>query len=135
MRTPIRPVPHLQSKGNQAMTYQGERARPMASEKGRTFEVSKIRLDADGHVSEVLWGEVNPGSDLDVGPPVRVPVADVVDALHDGAQVTALFAVSAAHLPDLQFTVIEHDDGRECIVLQTPGAPGRQLADMVALDD
>ena len=117
------------------MTYQGERARPMASEKGRTFEVSKIRLDKDGHVSEVLWGEVNPGSDLDVGLPVRAAVAEVVDAIHDGAQVTALFVSEKVSLPDRQFTVFKHHDGREGIALQEPGAAGRQLADMVALDD
>jgi hypothetical protein len=41
------------------MTYQGERARDSVADKGRFFEVSKIRLGADGHVSEVLWGEVD----------------------------------------------------------------------------
>ena len=38
------------------MTYQGERSRPMASKSGRVFEVSKIRIDPDGHVGDVQWG-------------------------------------------------------------------------------
>ena len=37
-----------------AMTYQGERARAMASEIGRVFAVSKVRIGADGHVSNAL---------------------------------------------------------------------------------
>ncbi len=38
------------------MTYQGERARPMASETGRFFEVSKVRIRGNGHIRDVLWG-------------------------------------------------------------------------------
>ena len=60
------------------MTYQGERARPMASEKGRVFEVSKVRIGADGHVSDVLWVEVDSGSDQDVGTRVLASAAEVV---------------------------------------------------------
>ena len=73
------------------MTYQGERARESVTDKGRFFEVSKIRLGADGHVSEVLWGQVNSGSDQDVGPRVVAPAAEVVDAIHEGASVVAVF--------------------------------------------
>ena len=36
------------------MTYQGERARPMVSERVRFFEVSKIRLGSNGHVSDAI---------------------------------------------------------------------------------
>lgn len=43
------------------MTYQGERARPLADENGRSFEVSKVRIGADGHVSDVWW---SPGREL-----------------------------------------------------------------------
>ena len=64
------------------MTYQGERARPMASENGRFFEVSKVRIGPDGHVSDVLWGEVDPGSDRVVAARVAPPVADVVETIH-----------------------------------------------------
>ena len=44
------------------MTHQGERARPMAAEYGRCFEVSKVRIGADGHVSDVLWSVTDMGS-------------------------------------------------------------------------
>lgn len=67
------------------MTYQGERARPLASEKGRFFEVSKVRIGADGHVSDVLWVEVESGSDQEVGTRVLASAAEVVDAIHDRA--------------------------------------------------
>jgi hypothetical protein len=67
------------------MTYQGERARPMASESGRCFEVSKVRIGPDGHVSDVLWAEVDAVDDRSVGARVLATAAEVVDAIHDGA--------------------------------------------------
>ena len=76
------------------MTYQGERARPMTSESGRFFEVSKVRIGPDGHVSDVLWGEVDAGNDRAVGARVLATAAEVVDAIHDGAQVEAVFSPS-----------------------------------------
>jgi hypothetical protein len=107
----------------------------MATENARVFEVSKVRLGADGHVSDVLWAEVNAGSDLAVGARVMAPVAEVVDAIHDGAQVAAVFASSPARLPERDFVVVEHDDGREGISFDGAASPGRDLVDLVSLDD
>lgn len=121
------------------MTYKGERARVMASEKGRCFEVSKVRIGADGHVSEVLWSEVGGGSDRDVGARALASAAEVVDAIHDGAQVAAIFPASEAvhpkHRPERLFVIVEHEDGRECIAFEGAPSPCRDLADMVGLDD
>ncbi len=121
------------------MTYQGERARQMASEKGRCFEVSKLRIASDGHVSQVLWGEVDGGSDRDVGDHVVASAAEVVDAIHDGAQVAAVFPSSKAdhprHRPERLFVIVEHEDGRECIAFEGPKSAGRDLADVARLDD
>jgi hypothetical protein len=116
------------------MTYQGERARPLATENGRCFEVSKVRIGPDGHVSDVLWGEVNAGSDRAVGARVVATVAEVVDAIHDGAQVAAVFP-SEERLPERAFVVIEHNGGRECIVFAGAPSAGRNLADMGGLDE
>ena len=117
------------------MTYQGERARAMASEIGRVFEVSKVRVGADGHVSDVLWVEVGGKSDEAVGERVVAPAAEVVDAIHDGAQVAALFSSSTERLPERLFVIVKHEDGRECIAFEESPAPGRHLADMAKLDD
>ena len=120
------------------MTYQGERARPLASEKGRYFEVSSLRLDADGFVSQVLWGEVDPASSLDVGARVLATCAEVMDAIHDGASVTAAFPASGTaglgQLPERLFVVAEHGDGRELLALEGADSPGRNLADIASLD-
>ena len=116
------------------MTYQGERARPMASESGRFFEISKVRIGADGHVSDVLWGEVAAGANRDVGERVLASAAEVVDAIHDGARVAAVFA-SKSHLPERAFVIIEHQDGRECIAFADASSPGRNLSDLARLDD
>ena len=120
------------------MTYQGERARPLANDSGRYFEVLRLRLGADGHVSEVLWAEVNAAANRDVGPRVLASAAEVVDALRGGAQVAAMFSPSAAHpsrdRPDRAFVIVAHADGRECIAFDDALSPGRQLTDVDSLD-
>jgi hypothetical protein len=116
-----------------AMTYQGKRARPMANENKRFFEVSKVLVGTDGHISDVLWSEVNAGSDLEVHMPVLAKTAEVVDAIHDGAQVTAAFP-DKIHRPGRAFEILEHEDGREYIVLHGPTSAGRDVADMERLD-
>ena len=116
------------------MTYQGERARPMANESGRVFEVSKVRIGADGHVSDVLWGEVDGTSDRNVSARFVVTAADVVDAIHDGAKVAAVFQ-SEDPLPERAFVVVEHEDGRECIALDGEDSPGRNVTNLANLDD
>jgi hypothetical protein len=116
------------------MTYQGERARPMASENGRYSEVSKVRIGPDGHVREVLWGEVDAGSDRAVGARVLATAAEVVDAIHDEAQVEAVFSAKV-HLPERLIATVLHADGRECIALDRATSPGRNLTDLDSLDD
>ena len=116
------------------MTYQGERARPMATENGRCFEVSKVRIGPDGHVSDVLWGEVDAGSDRVFAARAEATASEVVDAIHDGAQDTAVFAPEG-RLPERLFVVVEHSDGRECIAFEGAPSPGRNVTDMDSLDD
>jgi len=115
------------------MTYQGERARPMASEQGRFFEVSKVRVGPDGRVSDVLWVEVDAGSDRDVGARVLATASEVVDAIHDGAQVVAVFSTQDP-LPERMFVVVEEEAGGEYISFDGTPSPGRNLADLDRLD-
>lgn len=115
------------------MTYQGQRGRPEASEVKRAFAVSKIRWNAAGAVDEVLWTELNTGSNLAVYAPVVVPVADVVDAIHDGAAVSAVFPEWPAHLPHRLFEALEHASGTETIALVQP--PTAAAHDLAGLDD
>lgn len=115
------------------MTYQGARARPMDSENGRVFEVSKVRIGTDGHVSDVLWGEVDAGTDHSVGAPIVSTAAEVMDAIHDGARVSATFA-GGRHLPERAFVIVELEDGRECIALEGAPAAGRNLSDVDTMD-
>ncbi len=116
------------------MTYQGERARPMSTESGRHFEVSKVRIGPDGHVSDVLWGEVNAASDLKVGKRVVATVAEVVDAIHDGAQVAAVFTTGDP-LPQRMFLVVEENDGSEHITIGGAPSAGRNASDLERLVD
>ena len=115
------------------MTYQGERARPMAAETGRCFEVSKVRIGPDGHVSDVLWGPVDVGSDRVVAARVVAPAAEVVDAIHAGAQVDAVF-LAEDHLPERAFVVVLHANGRECLDFDGASSPGRDVTDLDRLE-
>ena len=120
------------------MSYQGARARPLASEKGRLFEVYKVRIGHDGHVSDVLWSELYRASDQHDGARVVASAAEVVDAIHDSAEVLAVFpsadAAGPKHRQMRTFVIVEQDDGRECITFEGPTSPGRELVDMVNLD-
>jgi hypothetical protein len=106
----------------------------MATERGRCFEVSKVRVGANGSVSDVLWGEVAGDTDQPVSEPVLATVAEVVDAIHDGAQVAAVFAAER-QCPPRAFAVFEHPDGSESIAFDGAPSAGRDIADMDSLDD
>lgn len=116
-------------------TYQDECASSLSDENGRFFNVSKIRVSTDGHVSDVLWSEVSGISDQDFRASVISPAADVVDAIHDGAQVIAMFATRSGFLPERAFVIVKNNDGQECIGFKDPPMPGRNLEDMIKLDD
>ena len=79
--------------------------------------MSKIRLDPDGWPTHVLWGKVNAGSDLDLGAQRVALVADAVDALHDGAEVAAVFLPPRGHTPEHLLVITERPDGSETIAL------------------
>ena len=99
------------------MTYQGARARSRDSETGHFFAVSKVRLDSFGQVTHVLWNEVNTKSNSDLSSAALVSVADVVDAIHAGAQVAAVFQGWLPHVPEHLFEIIAHRNGGETIAL------------------
>ena len=102
------------------MSYQGARARSETDETRHVFAISKVRLKEAGSVTEVLWAEINARSNLDIGVSVVVPVADVIDAIHDGAQVSAVFPARFGAMPDYTFEVIEFTNGMETIDLVGP---------------
>jgi hypothetical protein len=113
------------------MTYQGARARQHDSESGHFFAVSKVRLDGFGHVTHVLWNEVDTKSNRDLTPAALVSVADAVDAIHAGAQVGAVFQGWLPHVPEHTFEVIAHVNGGETIALaQRSGARSSSQLDL-----
>ena len=105
------------------MTYQGARARPAQSEDQKTFAVSAVRLDNSGHVAEVRWNEVGANSEHAASGEFAVPVSDVVDAIHDGATVVAIFPAPSGHFSETRFEVMMHPDGHETIALVKPSGP------------
>jgi hypothetical protein len=106
----------------------------MESENGRFFEVSKVRIGPDGHVSDVLWGEVKADADKAVGTSVLATALEVVDAIHAGAHVAAVFP-SKDRRAERALVVVEHLDGRQCIAFDGQPSPGRNLSDLDRLAD
>lgn len=109
------------------------------SETKRFFSVSKIRLDAQGFATHVLWSEVDPRSNQDVGDSTVVPVGDVVDALRDGAQVRVVLSPPHTPRPDQTLEVISRADGGPTVALaRRPGVATAQpvgLHDIAMLDE
>ncbi|MCX7279908.1 MAG: hypothetical protein NTZ15_21785 [Burkholderiales bacterium] len=111
------------------MTYQG--ARPEPNESQRVFHISAIRWDKEGHVGDVSWAEISSDVNQKVTAPTMVPVADVVDAIHDGAQVSAAFPHWPVSLPPRPIEVMKRLDGSETIVLvQNATAVSADLPDL-----
>ena len=100
----------------------------------KVHAVSKVRLDNDGRITHVYWGEVDTHKNDWAGPEHVAPVADVVRALHDGAKVYALFPSTHGHLPDRPFMVVDYDNGWETISLDGPPTHEREVHDMERLD-
>jgi len=98
------------------------------------YAVSKLRLNGEGLVTEVLWGQVDTEKNGWATDEAVAPVQDVVEAIHHGDAVFALFPTDLGHLPERRFIVVEHDNGWESIVLEPNPAFQRELHDMDRLD-
>jgi hypothetical protein len=99
------------------------------------FAVSKVRLDVDGYVTDVLWGVMDKKSKHWVSPEALAPVVEVVEALRKGDQVLALFPSNDDRLPEREFEVVEFDDGTETIELNVSAAAAPGIRDMLQLTD
>lgn len=131
---PSRLAAAIGAQGINKMSYQGLRARTADDESMRMFEVSKVRLADQGRVSEVLWAEVDGRTDREVGERALAPVAEVIDALHSGARVAAVFARHGGRRPERFFVVTKREDGGEEIGLDGASSLGRELGDIEPLD-
>ncbi|MEO7152585.1 MAG: phosphatidylserine/phosphatidylglycerophosphate/cardiolipin synthase [Burkholderiaceae bacterium] len=92
--------------------------------------VSKVRLDNDGRVTDVLWGPVDTQKNQWAAAEREAPVAAVVAALHAGDPVYALFPSAHGHQPDRRFMTVNYDNGWETIALDGPPTHEREVHDM-----
>ena len=100
----------------------------------KVFAVSKVRLDADGRITHVLWGEVDTHRNAWADGEAVVPVAEAVRALHDGHQVFALFPSTHGHLPERRFRVVDYDNGWETINLDGAPTHEHEIHDMLHVE-
>ena len=112
----------------------GEKARLFERDFMSAFAVSKIDLDTDGRVTQVLWGVIDKKSNRWVSAEELAPVADVVAAIQNGDQVLAIFPPTAGGLPEREFVVVEFDDGTETIDLVEVSGPAPRIHDMGRID-
>ena len=98
------------------------------------YAVSRVRLDKDGRVTDVLWGEVDTKTNQWATAESVAPVVEVVDAIHAGGQVFALFPTTHGHLPERRFIVVDYDSGWETIALDGPSTHEREIHDMDRLE-
>ncbi len=98
------------------------------------YAVSRLRLDKDGRVTAVLWGEVDTKTNQWATPELVAPVGQVVDAIHAGDHVFALFPTTHGHLPERRFIVVDYDNGWKSIALDGPSTHEREIHDMDHLE-
>jgi hypothetical protein len=98
------------------------------------YAVSKVLLDHEGRVKAVLWGQVNTGTNDWTNGEAVAPVKDVVEAIHNGDAVFALFPSEHGHLPERRFMAVEYDSGWETIALEGDPTYEREVHDMDRLD-
>jgi hypothetical protein len=72
------------------MTYRSPTSSTGRWRKTEFISVSEISLNSAGWATEVLWCEANAKSDDEVVAPVVVPVAEVLDAIHDGVHMATI---------------------------------------------
>lgn len=100
----------------------------------KVYAVSKVRLDDDGRVTHVYWGEVDTRQNDWAAPEKVSPVIDAVRAIHDGHQVYALFPSEHGHLPERRFRVVDYDNGFETISMDGVPTFEREVHDMERLE-
>ena len=108
-----------EDRGARGMRKSG---RPPAAEPVTFYAVSRVRLDGRQRISEVTWGQIDPANNRWATDERRAGVADVVDAIHNGDPVFALFRGDDGHAPQGRFIVVEHVDGQESIAFEGGGA-------------
>lgn len=101
----------------------------------KVFAVSKVRLDKDGRITHVFWGEVNTRRNEWAGAESVAPVAEAVRAIHGGDEVFALFPSPHGHLPERRFMVVDYDSGWETISLDGAPTHEREVHDMARLGE
>lgn len=99
------------------------------------FAVSKVRLDADGRITHVSWGEVNTADNDWVDGEAVSEVAEVVRAIRAGHDVFALFPADHGHVHERRFKVVEYDGGWATVGLDGGPSYEREVHDMARMEN
>ena len=98
------------------------------------YAVSKVKQDNAGRVTDVFWGQVNTSTNAWTTQLNAAPVSDVVDAIHNGDIVFALFPTLMGLSPERRFEAVAHVAGAESIALEGNATFKFELADMARLE-
>jgi hypothetical protein len=116
------------------MPFQGACALLSKPEQVSVFLVAKLRSDPRGRIESVLLTEMDRRTRMLLSAE-EVPVSEVIDLIHSGHSVCAMFASRQEREVDRRFAVALAGDGQETIVLDGPATPGRELRDIVGYNE
>jgi hypothetical protein len=97
------------------------------------YAVSRVGLDADGRVTSVEWGPVDPSTHRFAEAPGVARVAEVVAVIRSGHRVVALFPSGDDWVPGGDFDVVKNDIGWQTIALTGAPSLDREVHDMARL--
>lgn len=97
----------------------------------KVHAVAKVRLDDDGRVTGVEWGPVDTLTNEWHTEPQIADVQEVVDALHRGEDVYALFATSHGMMPMRRFRTVTYDNGWQTVNLDGQATHEHEIHDML----
>lgn len=98
------------------------------------FAVSKVRLDADGRITHVFWGEVDTADNDWVAGEAVAEVAEAVRAVRAGHDVFALFPADNGPVHERRFKVVEYDGGWATLGLEGSSTFEREVHDMARIE-
>lgn len=97
----------------------------------KTHAVAKVRLDGDGRITGVEWGPVNTETNEWHTEPQIADVSEVVNAVHRGEDVYALFPTAHGMMPMRRFRIVTYDNGWQTVTFDGAVTHEHEIHDML----
>jgi hypothetical protein len=105
----------LAANEHHTFPFNAGQLRQFAGDCMSAFAVTSVARGVGGRVTHVVRGVLDMNSKHLVSVEALAPVADVVDAIHNGDQVRAVFPTTDRGLHEREFVVVQFEDGIETV--------------------